>query len=121
MSDRINENETVITVEPEVIEMVDENLIKLNKAITFDGKLLKEVMLDLDNLTGEDIEKAEVQFVIDNPEIAAQTPLKEMSKGFLSIMAAKACKKPVEFMRMLSAPDFSKITTRVQIFLMRGN
>lgn len=103
----------------------EENLtpgyVKLRKPITFDGKLIESISLDLDSLTGEDIEKAEVQFMTNNPSIAAQTPLKEMSKGFLSIVAAKAAKKPLEFIKKLSAPDYSQVTTQVQVFLMTGN
>lgn len=103
------------------VALLDETYIAFNKPVSFDGQTINGISLDLENLTGEDIEKAEVQFVIGNPQIAAQTPLKEMSKGFLSILAAKASKKPVELIRKLSAPDYAKVTTKVQIFLMSGN
>ena len=94
--------------------------IELKRPIQFDGKEVKDLTLDLYGLTGIDIEKAEIQFIANNPQMAAQTPLKEMSKGFLAIVAAMAAKKPVEFIRALSATDYANVTTRVQIFLIQG-
>lgn len=94
--------------------------IDLVKPIVFDGQTVDKVTLDFESLTGEDIEKAEHQFIAQNPQMAAQTPLKEMSKGFLAIVASKAAKKPVDFMRKLSAPDYAKVTTTTMVFLMKG-
>ncbi len=101
-------------------EKTDENVVKFAKQITFEGKEYTELHLDLPSLTGNDIELAEVQFISQNPQIAAQTPLKEMSKGFQAILAAKAAKVPVEFIKSLPASEYSKITTKVQVFLLKG-
>lgn len=104
--------------ETEVLEEPGVKKITLKKPVDFDGKTHRSVKLRLDDLTGADIEAAEIQFMSLSPDVAATTPLKEMSKGFLSIVAAKAMGKPVEFVKRLSAPDYSKVTTTVQIFLM---
>lgn len=90
------------------------------KPLVFEGETFNGISLDFESLTGNDIEKAEMQFISENPQIAAQTPLKEMSKSFLAIIAAKAAKKPVQLIRSLSAPDYSKVTTTTMAFLMKG-
>lgn len=115
------ELETIDMKKEEVLEEVGVEKITLRKPVEFDGKTHRQLKLRLDDLTGVDIEDAEVQFMSMNPQVAATTPLKEMSKGFLSIVAAKSMGMPVEFVRRLSAPDYSKVTTTVQIFLMSGD
>lgn len=104
---------------PEVIEEPGVTKIKLKKPINFEGNEYRSLKLRLDDLTGADIEAAEIQFIGTSPT-ASVTPLKELSKGFLSIVAAKSLGLPVEFMKQLSAPDYSQVTTKVQIFLMSG-
>lgn len=99
---------------------MNENKITLSKPFTFEGKEYKELTLDLNSITGNDIETAEIQFIAQNPEVAAQTPLKELSKGFQAIIAAKAAKVPVELIKALPAADYSKVTMRVQVFLLKG-
>lgn len=98
---------------------MSENTIKLSKPIQFEGKEYTELVLDLDSITGNDIEQAENQFVAQNPQIAAQTALKELSKGFQAILAAKSAKVPVELIKSLPAKDYSKVTTKVQVFLLK--
>jgi hypothetical protein len=99
---------------------VDVNTIVLSKTVQFEGREYKELFLDVDSLTGNDIEQAESQFIAQNPQIAAQTALKELSKGFQAILAAKATKVPVELIKALPAKDYSKITTKIQNFLLTG-
>lgn len=94
--------------------------IKFAKPIEFEGKTYNELTLDLDSITGNDLEMAEHQFIAQNPEIAAQTPLKELSKGFQAIVAAKAAKVPVELIKALPAREYSRITMKVQTFLLKG-
>lgn len=95
-------------------------IIKFAKPIEFEGKKYEEISLDLDSITGNDLELAENQFIAQNPEIAAQTALKELSKGYQSILAAKAAKVPVEFIKALPAREYSKVTMAVQVFLLKG-
>jgi len=113
------ENKTV-DIQNEEQKKVDENVIVLKRPKQFDGKEYTEIHLDLESLSGEDIELAESQFITQNPQMAATVPVKEMSKGFLAIVAAKAAKVPVEMIKSLSASDYSKITMKVQVFLLRG-
>lgn len=110
----------IIEVKEEVLEETGVEKIMLKKPLEYEGETYRTLKLRLDDLTGADIESAEIQFMSMNPEVAASTPLKELSKGFLSIIAAKSMGKPVEFMKRLSAPDYSIITTKVQVFLMTG-
>lgn len=96
------------------------NLIKFKKPYNFEGKEYSEIDLNLDALTGTNIEEAEMQFTTQNPTVAVQTPLKEMSKGFQCVIAAKSSKQPVEFFKGLPARDYVKVTQRVQTFLLGG-
>jgi len=102
------------------VETVDTNIIKLSKPVQFEGKEYKELVLDVDSLTGNDIELAENQFIAQNAQIAAQTPLKDLSKGFQAILAARAAKVPVEMIKALPAKDYSKVTIVIQNFLLSG-
>ena len=99
-------------------EIENPNFVPFKKPLTFEGKKYDGLDMDLDSLTGADIETAEVQFVSEDPSNAAQTPLKEMSKGFQAILAAKAAKVNVALIRSLSASDYAKVTTKVQVFLL---
>jgi len=104
----------------EVVSLTDK-FIKFKRPIVFGNETYNGISLNLEGLTGTDLEKAEIQFINTNPQIAAQTPLKELSKGFLALVAAIAAKKPVEFFRQLSAADYAKVTTVVMTFLMSGD
>lgn len=105
-----NQTETIV---------IAENVVVFTKPFLFEGKEYPSLEFDLDSLSGEDIEAAEVQFFAKNPQIAAQTPLKEVSKGYLAILAAKAAKVPVELIRKLPAKEYSKVTIKVQAFLLK--
>lgn len=97
---------------------MEDNKFVLSKPIEFDGETIKELELDFDNLTGDDILSAERQF----NAIAAKTrdivSMKETSKSYLALVAARASKKPPELFNQLSAKDFSKITVLAQNFLL---
>lgn len=112
----------VIDAEATVTTVLEQNeaFIEFKKPFQFEGETHKGIALNLDGLTGADIEQAEVTFTNLNPQMAAQTPLKEMNKGFLAIIAARAAKKPIEFIKALPAAEYSKVTTKVQVFLMSG-
>ena len=118
-SEKKNQTE-VNTEKVEVMESTAKT-IDLKRPVQFDGQTVKSIVLDFEGLTGEDIEQAESQFNAENPQSAATTPVKEMSKSFCAIVAAKAAKKPVHFIRSLAAPDYSKITTQTMVFLMNGD
>lgn len=107
------------TEKVEVIESAAKT-IDLKRPVQFDGQSLKRIVLDFESLTGADIEEAETQFTAENPQNAATTPVKEMSKAFCAIVAAKAAKKPVDLIRNLGAADYAKVTTQTTVFLMSG-
>ena len=96
-----------------------ENTIKLTRPVQFDGETITEITLDFEKLSGEDIEKAEMQFNAENPQNSI-TMVKEMAKGFTAIVAAKAAGVHVGVIRKMSAPDYAKVTMRTTVFLMGG-
>src|SRR4051812_47328859 len=107
--------------EKQAIEVKEKNnVVTFSKPFQFEGKEYKELVIDTDSLTGNDIELAESQFVLKNPQIAAQTALKELSKGFQAILAARAAGVPVELIKALPARDYSKVTMQIQTFLLNG-
>lgn len=114
------ENQTEVNTEKVEVMESTAKTVKLKRPILFDGQSVDSIVLDFESLTGVDIEQAETQFTAENPQNAATTPMKEMSKGFQAIVAAKAAKKPVDFIRQLSAPDYSKVTAQTMVFLMSG-
>ena len=106
-----------------VIEIKDEegmeNTVKLKRPVEVEGERYTELVLDFEELTGEDIEKAELQFNAENPQNSI-VMVKEMSKGFAAIIAAKAAGVHVGVIRKLSAADYAKVTMRTTLFLMGG-
>ena len=90
--------------------------IKLTKAINFHGEELKELDLNLDELTGNDLIEAEKQ-VMTNDNIYLIT---DLNKSYLIAIAGRLLKIPAETLRTLSAKDFSKITLEVQRFLSKA-
>ncbi|MCY9764732.1 phage tail assembly protein [Paenibacillus alvei] len=89
----------------------------LIKPIVFQGEEVKEIQLDLDSLTGEDIIYADRQFLLSN-EMNQGITVKETTKEFLMFVGARAAKQPGELFYRLSAKDFSRVTLRVQNFLL---
>ena len=89
--------------------------IKLSKPITVKGAEVKELNLDFDKLTGNDIINAsrEAQLLGENIVIP------EFSKQYLAIVAAKASGVNVEDINNLPARDFTAITIAVQNFLLK--
>lgn len=89
--------------------------IKLAKVITYDGEEIKELNLDFDSLTGQDLLNAEKEAIALNKNTA---PIKEFDKGYLSIVAAKAAGISTDIMPLLGAKDFTKVTVQTQNFLL---
>lgn len=96
----------------------DPNYVKLSKPYTFEGKVYEGIKLDFDEMTGADILEAEEEFTQTKTQTAAQTPLKELSKGYLAFFAARACAQPVDFILGLDGKSFAKITRKAQNFLL---
>lgn len=96
-----------------------ENTIVLTRPVIFEEVTYDKLVLDFEKLTGADVEKAEMQFNAESPQNSI-VMVKEMSKGFAAIMAAKAADVQVAVIRKLSAADYSKVTMRTTVFLMGG-
>lgn len=119
-----NEEQAVQTAE--VAEKVDvkvekmpEGYVKFSKEFQFEGVEYKGVQLDLGKIRGRDLEVAEARFVSENPESAAVTPMKDLSKGYQAIIASMASNLPVELFRALPANDYNKVCQKVQVFLLK--
>lgn len=112
-----NSNNNVVGIAK--VEEGMENIITLTKPIEFEGERYEKLTLDFEKLTGEDIERAEMQFNAENPQNSI-VMVKEMAKGFAAIIAAKAAGVHVSVIRKLSAADYSKVTMRTTLFLMGG-
>ncbi|GEB35309.1 phage tail assembly protein [Brevibacillus parabrevis] len=97
------------------VTTVEEPVYKLSRPFSFDGTEYTELSLDLDALTGEDMMSCERQLNATTNDVVY---VKELSKLYLALVAAKAAKVPVEVIKKLPAKDFSKITMRVQNFLL---
>jgi hypothetical protein len=91
--------------------------VKFKKTYNFEGTDYEGIDLDLDKLTGEDIEKA-VEILA-----AARRPigtLPEFSKAFCAQIAAIASNVPVEFIRRLPVREYVRVTLEAQNFLLDG-
>lgn len=91
----------------------------LLKPITFQGKEIKEISLDLAALTGMDMIAAEREFIRSMPD-NERVALKELSKEYQTLVAARASNMPVEFFDQLGLKDFSRVTIGVQRFLLES-
>lgn len=116
--DKKNQNE-IIDLAAKEIEEGMENVIELTRPIEVEGNRYEKLTLDFESLTGEDIERAEMQFNAENPQNSI-VMVKEMAKGFVAIVAAKAAGVHPSVIRKLSAVDYSKVTMRTTLFLMGG-
>lgn len=85
-----------------------------SKPFKFEEKEYKELNLDLESLTGQDLIDAanQARLLGDNPTVP------ELSKAFLAVVAAKASNVPVDLILKLPAKDFSAVTLTVQNFLL---
>ena len=88
--------------------------IKLKKAINFHGEELKELELNLEELTGNDLIEAEKN-VMTSDNIPMVT---DFNKAYLIAVASRALKIPAEELRNINAKDFSSIISEVQRFLL---
>lgn len=87
--------------------------LNLKKAISISGKSVKELNLELENLTGQDLIDAEREVML-----ADNTPLvMDFNRSFLITLAAKSANVAPEALKSLNIQDFSRITNEVQRFL----
>lgn len=91
--------------------------ITLIKPIVFQGEEVKEIEFDLDGLTGEDMIYVDRVF-LSTSDINQGITIKETSKEYQILVAARAARQPAELFYKLKAKDFSRVTLRVQNFLL---
>jgi hypothetical protein len=88
--------------------------VKLTKPVKDDGKDIKEVVLDLDSLTGADMAEAEREYLVTG---GIPTNLNS-SISYLQHVASRACGIEVDLIGRMSAKDTTYLTTRTQLFLL---
>lgn len=94
---------------------MNSDIYTLSKPTTYEGTEYKELTLDFESLTGEDLENAAMEFQANGNSASVM----ELSKPYLAIVVGKAAKVPTQMIRKLSAKDYSKVTVRAQNFLLR--
>jgi hypothetical protein len=88
--------------------------VKLTRPVKNDGKDIKEVVLDLDGLTGADMAEAEREYLVTG---GIPTNLNS-SISYLQHVASRACGIEVDVIGRMSAKDSMYLTTRTQVFLL---
>jgi hypothetical protein len=91
--------------------------VKFKVPFDFESEAHEGVDLDLDRLTGDDLEKAQ-ELTVTGKKFIGNLP--EFSKAYCAQVAAMAAKKPVEFIRALPVREYVKVTLEVQNFLFDG-
>ena len=92
--------------------------IKFKNPFVFEGETHEGVELDFDNLTGDDIERAQEYLSVAKKPLGHSVP--ELSKAYCAQVAALAAKQPVEFIRRLPAREYVRVTLEAQNFLLDG-
>ncbi|MNK74054.1 hypothetical protein D3C87_935600 [compost metagenome] len=96
------------------------NKFVLSKPLKDGDKLITEIQLDFESLTGQDLLNVDMMCTqyFANKGYADTSLVKELSKPYLTYVVAYAAKLPAEVIRQLSAKDFSKVTTQASHFLL---
>ena len=92
-------------------------IIKLSKPHNFEGAEYTEIDMDLDSLTGNDIEEAQRLVTLEKK---GGSVMPEFNKAYCAQIAAQSSKQPVELIRSLPVRDYNKVTSEVQDFLLDG-
>lgn len=95
-------------------------IIKLSKPYKFDGETYETLDLTpIEDATGDDLRKAAK--LLSKKEPGQNPATLEMTMDYAFIMAARACKKPLEFFDGLPAKDAVAVKTAVVGFLYAGD
>lgn len=87
--------------------------ITLTKAISYQDKELKQLDINLEDLTGQDLLDVEEQLKRKNITVNAW----EYSRVFLLAVAAHAARVPMEAMKTMNVKDFTAVINEVLSFL----
>lgn len=88
--------------------------ITLTKPMTIGGKEISEVSMNFDDLTGNDLIKAESEA----RAMGDNTPLIAASMKYQAAVAARVLKCPADDVLALGAKDFTKVIAAVTRFLL---
>ena len=88
-------------------------VIILKHPITHEEKELKEIRLDMDNMTGEDLAQAEREYLA----LGGQPTAHSLSLVFCQHLAARASGMSVDTIRALKISDSQRVISEVQAFL----
>ncbi len=88
--------------------------VTLTKPVKEDGKEIKEVILDMDSLTGQDMANAEREYLINGGIPTSLTT----SISYLQHVVGGAIGHDVSVVLRMSAKDSNYLTTRAQAFLL---
>lgn len=86
--------------------------VALSKPLSHKGQSLDEIELKLEEMTGRDLLEVETQMNAEGKFLVT-----DFSKAYQLRIAAKAARIPVEVLEGLSARDFTKVVSAVQLFL----
>jgi len=92
--------------------LLEKKVYKLYRPVKIFDKLYTEFTLDFDKLTGNDMER------IAKMSRSANDTFSELSKSYLSYIAAEACGIKIHEFRQLSIKDATALTLMAQSFLM---
>jgi len=95
----------------------DQNRITLKTPIEFEGETIREVNLDLENLTGEDLCNAEREFLITSGGMNL-TGVAMTCQEYHMHVAARAAGLSVEAIKQMKARDCARLITETQGFLL---
>ncbi len=88
-------------------------LIKLSKEYDFSGKLVKEIELDFDSLTGRDMIALEKTYKLRNKEAV----VKELEDGWALTVASRVADINYNDLLNLNATDYLKLVNKTKSFL----
>ncbi len=86
----------------------------LSRPVEYDGRTVRELPWDLEELTGEDIETAEREYML----MGGMPGSLSTSPTFHMYIIACVAKEPVELIKKISARDLMPLTIDVQGFFL---
>lgn len=95
-------------------------IYKLLKPIEWDGKVIKELKIDFDNLTVPQLEQAEretAQFYAPDEGLMGR----EADKRYFAGVIAAASNTPIQAIRSFKVPDYLNVTMMAKGFLFFGD
>lgn len=87
---------------------------EFKKPYVFEGKEYKEIEVDIDALTGDDMSAAKKEYAADGNF----TLIPATDWDFCILVAARATQQPLEFFKRMPAKEYCKLATGVSNFLL---